>query len=437
MRRAVTIVCLMLIVACTGRGPVPEPPGTMPGLPPRTGSAARATTQASPSACLVTERVTGTAGRWTPAALPAEVVVSPGAVTVVSAAGARIAWAVGHSGSLEPGPASHPFALAWDGVRWTSTPVPPWSGGFVSVTAVDARVAWAVGTETLPDGGERSHLVRWDGSSWREAWPAPESGVSSSARLRQVSADRCGRVYLVGGDRDVPLIAQWDGRAWHRLPFPASSGNGAEAGLVSFRPGTRVWVGVSWTGGGHAIISWDGRAWRTEQLVGGWNVGLSALTVFADDQVWFVSNRSWVGGPFDRPAPPNQVFEMTVSGSGPLPSTLGWTAVTGVSGHADPEWVTGSGGVARWDGRRWVSLPGVLPRGFLAEVIAPVPGTDETWLAAAAAQGMPGANTHRPLLLRFVPGSANLPDRTAAPERTETRRQPAMPQSETVRSTKS
>jgi len=261
-----------------------------------------------------------------------------------------------------------------------------------------------VGTEPLAGGGERSHLVRWDGSSWREAWPAPESGVSSSARLRQVAADGCGRVYLVGGDRGVPLIAQWDGQAWHRLPFPAPSGGSAEANLVSFRPGTRVWVGVSGTGGGNAIVSWDGRAWRTERLVGGWNVGLYALTVFADDQVWFVSNRAWVGGPIDRPAPPNQVFATSVSGSGPVPSTLGWTAVTGVSGHAGPEWVTGSGGLARWDSRRWVSQPGVLPRGFLAEAIAPVPATGQTWLAAATTDGTPGADAGRPLLLRFVPG---------------------------------
>jgi hypothetical protein len=403
MRRAVTLVSLMLVAACTGYACAPEPSGTVPGMPTSV-AAARASTQASQSACSVTERVAGTAGRWMPTALPTEVVAGRSAVTAVSAAGARTAWAVGHSGSRSPDAASHPFALAWNGARWTSTPVPPWSGRFISVAAVDARSAWAVGTESLAGGGERSHLVRWDGSSWREAWPAPESGVSSSARLRQVAADSCGRVYLVGGDGDVPLIAQWDGQVWHRLPFPAPSGSGVEAGLVSFRPGTRVWVGVSGTGGGHTIVSWDGRAWRTERLVGGWNVGLHALTVFADDEVWFVSNRAWVGGPINRPAPPNQVFATTVSGSGPAPSTLGWTAVTGVSGHADPEWVTGSGGLARWDSRRWVSLPGVLPPGFFAEAIAPVPGTSETWLTAAAADGTPGADARRPLLLRFVPG---------------------------------
>jgi len=403
MRRVVTFVSLVLVAACTGYHPGSESSGTVPGTPP-TSVAARATTEASRSACSVTERVAGTAGRWTRAVLPAEVLAHPGAVTAVSAAGARTAWAVGHIGAAVPGAARHPFALAWDGTRWTSTPGPAWSGDFVSVAAVDARAAWAVGTEPLAGGDERSHLLRWDGSSWREAWPAPESGISAFARLRQVAADSCGRVYLVGGDRDVPLIAQWDGQAWHRLPSPASSGSSAEAGLVSFRPGTRVWVGVSWTGGGHAIMSWDGRAWRTEQLVGGWNVGLSALTVFADDQVWLFSNRSWVGGPIDRPAPPNQNFATTVSGSGSLPSTLRWPAVMGVSGHAGPEWVIGSGGVARWAGRRWVSVPGVVPRGFLAEAIAPVPGTGETWLAAAAPEGMPTAATGRPLLLRFVPG---------------------------------
>lgn len=402
MRRVVTLVSLMLVAACTD--PVPEPSGTLPGLPSTTVDAARTTTQPSQSACSVTERVAGTAGRWTPTALPAEVVASPGAVTAVSAASARTAWAVGHSGSRLPNVTSHPFALAWNGARWTSTPVPAWSGGFVSVATVDARAAWAVGTEPLASGGERSHLVRWDGSSWREAWPAPELGVSPDARLRQVAADSCGRVYLVGSDRDVPLIAQWDGQAWHRLPFPAPSGSSAEASMVSFRPATRVWVGVSGTGDAHEIISWDGRAWRTERLVGGTNVGLQALTVFADDQVWFVSNQAWVGGPIDRPAPPNQVFATTVSGAGPAPSTLGWTAVTGVSGHADPEWVTGTGGLARWDSRRWVPLPGVLPPGFLAEAIAPVPGTDETWLAAATALGTPGADAGRPLLLRFAPG---------------------------------
>ena len=404
MRRFVTLASLVLVAACTGPDPVPEPPGTAPVAPPTTVHAARATTQPPRPACSVTERVAGTAGRWTPADLPAEVAARPGVVAAVSAAGARAAWAVGHSGRRMPDAASRPFALAWNGARWSSTPRPAWPGGFVSVAAVDARTAWAVGTEPLAGGGERSHLVRWDGTSWREAWPAAQSGVPASARLRQVAADACGRVYLVGGDGDGPLVARWDGRAWHRLPFAAGPGSDAEARLVSFRPGTRVWVGVSGTGDAHGIVSWDGRAWRTERAVGGSHVGLHALTVLADDAVWFVSNQSWIGGPINRPAPPNQVFATTVSGAGPDPSALGWTAVTDVSGHAGPEWVAGTGGLARWDNRRWVPVPGVLPQGVHGVAFAPVPGTGETWLAAAPALGTPEANAGRPLLLRFTPG---------------------------------
>jgi hypothetical protein len=413
MRRLVTLASLVLLAACAGPDAVPERGTTTPAVPATsatpattatTVAAAGATTRPTPAACAVAERVTGTVGRWRPAALPAEVVARPGSVTAVTATGARSAWAVGRSGRPLPDAASRPFALAWNGARWTSTPVPAWPGGLVGVAAVDARTAWAVGSEPLAGGGERSHLVRWDGSSWREAWPAPESGISPDALLRQVAADGCGRVYLVGGDHGMPLVARWDGRAWHRLSLPGSPGGGAEARFVSFRSGTRVWIGVSGSGDAHGILSWDGRAWRTERVLGGPHVGLYALTVLTDDQVWFVSNQSWVGGPINRPAPANQVFAATVSGSAPDPSALGWTAVDGVSGHAGAEWVAGTGGLARWDGRRWVPVPGVLPQGGYAAAFAAVPGTGETWLAPAATVGSPGADTARPQLLHFTRG---------------------------------
>jgi hypothetical protein len=285
--------------------------------------------------------------------------------------------------------------------------VPAGSGGLVSVATVDTRTAWAVGIEAAVDGGDDgSHLLRWDGASWQEAWPAPESGITSAARLKQVATDGCGRVYLVGSDREMPLVAQWDGDEWQRLPFRGQPGSGSYARFVSARPGTRVWVGVSGAADAHGILSWDGRAWRTEHVLGGSHVGLHALTVFADDQVWYVSNQSWIGGPVNRPAPPNQVFAATLTGTGPDPSTLGWTAVTDVAGHASPEWVAGTDGLARWDGRRWAPVSGVLPPGFHQVAFAPVPRSAETWLVAAPEESpaAAGAADGRPLLYRFTPG---------------------------------
>jgi hypothetical protein len=407
VRRVAVIGSLLVVAACAGQGSVPEPSRTaVRPAPSDTPAAAVPVTSAPPppaAACPAAERVAGTAGRWTPATLPDDVAAASGTLTAVSAADAGTAWAVGHTGPALPGPASRPLALSWDGVTWARRPVPDRPGGLVSVASVDTRTAWAVGTEPGATRGERSHLLRWDGSSWQDAWPAPESGISSSARLRQVATDGCGRVYLVGADRETPLVAQWDGDAWQRLPFPGQPGGGSEVRLVSARPGTRVWVGVSGAGDAHGILSWDGRTWRTERLVGGSHVGLHALTVIADDQVWYVSNQPWVGGPVDRPAPPGPVFATTVSGSGPSPSTLGWTAVTDVSGHASPEWVAGTAGLARWDGRRWAPVPGGPPRGFHDAAFAPVPGTGETWLVASAAPGPSGPDAGPPLLFRFTP----------------------------------
>jgi hypothetical protein len=402
MRWVPVVASLLVVVACAGEEAAPEPSRAVVRETPAV--AVTSAPPPPPAACPAVERVVGTEGRWLPAALPDDVT---GTLTAVSAANSSTAWAVGESGG-------GPLALSWDGVTWARRPVPAGSGGLVSVAAVDTRTAWAVGTETAAGGGDgRSHLLRWDGASWQEAWPAPESGITSAARLKQVATDGCGRVYLVGSDREMPLVAQWDGEEWQRLPFRSQPGSGSYARFVSARPGTRVWVGVSGAGDAHGILSWDGRTWRTERLVGGPHVNLYALTVFTDDQVWYVSNHSWVGGPVggpvDRPIPPNQVFATTLSGSGPDPSTLGWTAVSDVAGHASPEWVAGTDGLARWDGRRWAPVSGVLPRGFHEVAFAPVPRSAETWLVAspeqsAAAANAAGAAAARPLLYRFTPG---------------------------------
>src|SRR6185436_7417055 len=96
-----------------------------------------------------------------------------------------------------------PYAIHWDGIRWTSVSIPPTSsqgGHLYDVTALSPTEVYAVG-----ESGDASIpvlVMRWDGASWTVvpgpmprssaiAWDVTPLGsselllVGSSAKVRQ------------------------------------------------------------------------------------------------------------------------------------------------------------------------------------------------------------------------------------------------------------
>jgi hypothetical protein len=81
----------------------------------------------------------------------------------ITGAGPRDLWVVG---TAQPSPTPEPFALHWDGERWTRATLPVTGVGLAGVWARASDDVWAVGT-----GGT---VLRFDGKRWSRV-PSPTS----------------------------------------------------------------------------------------------------------------------------------------------------------------------------------------------------------------------------------------------------------------------
>ena len=82
------------------------------------------------------------------------------ALTSVTAASARDAWASGTSGG------GNPLILHWNGTAWTRVPSPNPPAGYLNallgVVAICPHNAWAVGTTDF----ENTLITHWNGKTW-------------------------------------------------------------------------------------------------------------------------------------------------------------------------------------------------------------------------------------------------------------------------------
>ncbi len=111
-------------------------------------------------------------------------------------------WAVG---STFGGPANAvPYAIHFNGRRWTSVPVPDPSGGETAlinaVTMVTATNVWAVGT-SLPSPAQGA-IFHYNGTRWSaQKIPAPAGCLNtalSQTDLIGITATASGQIYLAG-----------------------------------------------------------------------------------------------------------------------------------------------------------------------------------------------------------------------------------------------
>ncbi|NEA22226.1 hypothetical protein [Actinomadura bangladeshensis] len=147
------------------------------------------------------------------------------------------AWAVGSRQDLQIG--SIPAVAHFDGVAWTSVPLPPGTGNewFLKVVPVAGDNVWAI---------TQKHLAHWNGSAWTLI-----AAPSELADLADLTVDASG----------IPWVAPAEAAESSQTPYRYRDGNwemvalpdGAEVHDLAAVPGG-VW-GVGRQGDGPAAFS--------------------------------------------------------------------------------------------------------------------------------------------------------------------------------------
>ncbi|MFE9017856.1 hypothetical protein ACFYNL_04635 [Streptomyces sp. NPDC007808] len=303
----------------------------------------------------------------------------------IAAAGPDLAWAVGEEGLAGPS-RGRGLGMLWDGGAWTKTDLTHLNHTrLTDVAGVCAGAAWSV----AQPAGNGSPLLRWDGSTWREAtFPGlGEPGVRLSAVA--VGSDR--QVWVCGTRGDAVRLLHGDGRRWRWLdPLPVTGANLYR--IVVTAPG-ELWVcGDRSTGGGWSglVARWDG-AWTVLPPIAGLRLSTADVHAAGPDDVWAVGTEAGVGGPPGRPGNPSLSHW---DGTAWTRLEAGFVAgsLTGIAGDTQGRaaWISGwnhqdqsRSTYLRRDGDTWTAVrgpAGAAPAPYLNDV-TPVPGTSGFWSA--------------------------------------------------------
>ena len=188
--------------------------------------------------------------RWTKVDLAAPRRLSNGSLTAVASLGRNDVWAVGQYVSPKRDSA---LMEHWDGQTWALVVGQAFGtghsgAGLDALAAISPNNIWALGRYETAPGGESQAIdvfEHWDGSGWKLV-PSPQMGTSSgTGALQDLSADRMGHLWAVGGQmsgfgeggqpRDAAVQRWLDGR-WtaaagaRRVPDSAARRAGYPAG---------------------------------------------------------------------------------------------------------------------------------------------------------------------------------------------------------------
>ena len=153
----------------------------------------------------------------------------------VSATSATDVWAVGTWANLgEPNGSRHPLAMHYNGVTWSTVPVPAPGTAFLrGVKAISPTDAWAVGSKS---GYSTPVAYHWNGTAWSEV-PTPALGTSGNNLFYGVSGLSATQVWAVGyrftGSGPQPLVERWNGSVWSVETVPATELGGSLAAAAA------------------------------------------------------------------------------------------------------------------------------------------------------------------------------------------------------------
>ncbi|MEI5101858.1 hypothetical protein RB200_29275 [Streptomyces sp. PmtG] len=302
----------------------------------------------------------------------------------VAAAGPRLAWAVGEEnrGTSTQGRA---LAMLWDGTAWSKTDLTPlgYTGRLSDVAGVDSRTAWSVG---LPSG-TASPLLRWNGTTWREA-SFPGKG-EPDVRLDAVAVGRDRQVWITGTRGGAARLLHRDGKRWRWLE--AVPATGVNLYRVVLDASGAVWVsgdqaaGGGWTG---FVARWDG-AWTVLASLWGARLGISDIHPAGPDDVWAVGTEAGVGGPPGRPGNP-VLAHWDGTAWTRVPTGFGVGSLSGIAADTAGRaaWISGwdyqdqaRATYLRRDGDTWsvVRGPADPARTPYLNAVTAVPGTTGFW----------------------------------------------------------
>lgn len=320
-------------------------------------------------------RVAGAAREWQAVAAPDG---APAAqLRDVAAAGDGLAWTVGEEGRSGSTLGS-PLALVWDGTAWARTGLGHlgFRGYLHSVAGTCARSAWAIGTDTAGV----THLLAWDGGTWRET-DFPGRGRSGTS-LTGVTVDPGGGAWFSGRTSDGQLLLHHDGTTWTWLPAPPSAPTATPSG-VQLTPRGDVWLyGVG------IVARWDGSVWTELPAYQGLRASITGLLPVSDDDLWLVGHDYGAGGPVGKPP-----GVLLLHGDGStwqgVTEPFGVGMLNGIVADAQgrPDRIAGwdfwdqtRAHYLRWDGAAWVSERGpAATTPVVMNALAKVPGSDGYW----------------------------------------------------------
>jgi hypothetical protein len=307
----------------------------------------------------------------------------------VTALDATTAWAVGEEavGLSAPG---FPLIMRWAGGQWSKVATTlRWQGRLTSVAAVSARQAWAIGQDT----DFRQHVLRWNGSTWREvAVPGQDDPGLQLSRVRSAA----GQTWIVGTEGSGPVALRRTADGWSRLPDVAAAG-----GLsgVQIRGPDDVWVSgfTAGVGAGSAglVAHWDGTAWQALPTPPSCIfTGVSDVLADSDTDVWGAGGCRGVGT--IAPVTPLLVhWDGTAWTRVTAPIQFGSLNTIAPDDQGRPRWIShtafnlappAQAQYLSFDGQAWTLVPGPAVAGQQMESmqVAHVPGTEATWAAGAA-----------------------------------------------------
>jgi len=167
-------------------------------------------------------------------------------LTAVDSFSADDAWAVGRYRDDSTG-ATKPLVEHWDGTSWTVVPTPSLSSADSSLAGIGhiKNHLWAVGsTFSTATSSNRTLVERYVNGRWKVV-ASPNVGTSDN-RLTDVMAVPGGAAWAVGFEHDTTspagdrtLVMRWDGTAWSVVPSPSP---GSSASLA----GAYTWKGQVW-----------------------------------------------------------------------------------------------------------------------------------------------------------------------------------------------
>ncbi|WP_407285131.1 hypothetical protein [Streptomyces sp. BP-8] len=164
--------------------------------------------------------------------------VGKGELNGVTALAPDDIWAVGAAYAADETSPQTALLLHWDGTSWKRVDggAPPtghaWLGG---ITAFAADDIWAVGGSTT-GSAERPYAVHWNGVKWSAA----KTPDVPDGRLRAVGRTGTGELWAVGGKGAAPVALRWDAQRgrWERAADPGV----VVRGFATVPKGEELWV---------------------------------------------------------------------------------------------------------------------------------------------------------------------------------------------------